>query len=52
MTNLDIWRDGYYAIISKMLLLYYHVDASNFDGPLLKKDTENGTWLWSTLVPL
>lgn len=49
-SNLSIWRDRYWSDISTQLLRLNTISETHFDGPLLKKDTANGAWLWSWLV--
>lgn len=50
MTNYSVWRDRYWSDISNQFLRLNIIDETNFEGPLLKKDTANGAWLWSWLV--
>lgn len=49
-TNLSMWRDRHWVTISQQLLYAYPIDASNFQDGLLKKDTQNGEWLFNWLV--
>lgn len=51
MSNSSTWRDRYWSDISGQLLRLNTIDKTHFDGSLLKKDTANGAWLWSWLVP-
>ena len=51
-TALDTWRNLYWADLSGQLYALHIVNDTYFDGgALLKKDTENGAWLWGWLVP-
>lgn len=45
------WRDRHWSDISSQLLRLNTIDETNFEASLLKKDTANGAWLWSWLVP-
>ena len=52
MTNFDTWRNSYWADLSGQLYALHTINDAYFDsGALLKKDTENGAWLWGWLVP-
>ena len=54
-TNRERFQDDGYAVISKGLDVYKTplalIDISNFDHQdLLRRDTQNGAWLYSYLV--
>ena len=46
----DVFRDQWWIDISYQLLCFGLLDASHFDGPLLRKDIPNGIWLGNQLV--
>ena len=46
----DIFRDQWWIDISYQLLCFGLLDASQFDGPLLRSDIPNGIWLGNQLV--
>ena len=51
ITNLEAWQNLHWADLSGQLSALHIVNDSYFDGgSLLKKDTENGAWLWGWLV--
>ena len=50
LTNQDIFRDEWWIDISFQLLCFGLLDASNFDGPLLRSDIPNAIWLRNQLV--
>ena len=50
MTNQDIFRDEWWIDISFQLLYFGLLDASNFEGSLLRTDIPNGIWLRGQLV--
>ena len=49
-SNRDAFRDQWWIDISFQLLCFGVLDASNFDGPLLRTDIPNGIWLQNSLV--
>ena len=52
-SKLEIFRDRHWATISAQILQTHSIDRSNFDDKsLLRKNTPNGVWLMSRLVPL